>query len=252
MIEKLGFQAWSVKEHMQDKEGIRNTFQRLGAMGYDNVQTAGKMVVSYEEYAQLAKEAGLTVCGTHANFDEMEADPQQAMENHRILGTNIIGIGGYGVSSMAEVDTLIKRVNNFANIIGKEGFKFTYHNHHHEFRKLDGGITVMDRLINEFDPDVVSFCLDTYWVQAGGYDVRHMMERLAGRIDILHLKDMVINRDSSYQSTEIGNGNLWWDGIIPLAEQIGVKYYVVEQEAFTMDQFESMRRSSEYLQQFKK
>lgn len=252
MIEKLGFQAWSVKEHMQDKEGIRNTFQRLAAMGYDNVQTAGKMVVSHEEYAQLAKEAGLTVCGTHANFDEMTADPQKAMEEHRILGTNIIGIGGYGVSTMQDVDTLIKRVNDFAAIIGKEGFKFTYHNHHGEFRKFDGNTTIMDRLIDGFDPDVVSFCLDTYWVQAGGYDVRHMMERLDGRIDILHLKDMQINMDCSYQSTEVGSGNLWWDGIVPLAEQIGVKYYVVEQEAFTMDQFESMRRSSEFLHRYMK
>ena len=251
MIEKLGFQAWSVKEQMQDKEGIRNTFEQLSAMGYDNVQTAGKMVVSYEEYAQMAKDAGLTVCGTHANFDELTADPQQAMENHRILGTDIIGIGGYGVSSLDDVDTLIKRINDFAAIVGKEGFKFTYHNHHWEFRNW-GGKLIMDRLIDGLDPDVVSFCLDTYWVQAGGYDVRRMMERLDGRIDILHLKDMWINDNGSYQSTEIGNGNLWWDGIIPLAEQIGVKYYVVEQEAFTMDQFESMRRSSDYLKRFMK
>jgi sugar phosphate isomerase/epimerase len=74
------------------------------------------------------------------------------------------------------------------------------------------------------------------------------MERLAGRIDLLHLKDMGKSREPDTQFiTEIGHGNLWWDGIIETAEKIGVKYYVVEQDETPGDPFESIKFSSEYL-----
>ncbi len=251
MIEKLGFQAYSVKEYMKDEESIRDSFHKLAAMGYNTVQTA-RCAVPYEVYGRLAKEAGLEICGTHEGFEDLLADPAKAMENHRILDTKNIGTGGwFAMNTLEDIKDFIKRVNNFAGIIAKEGFKFTYHNHAREFKVVEGK-TMMDWLIEGLDPDTTSFCLDTYWVQAGGYDVRHMMERLDGRIDILHLKDAAMKDDWSFQSTEVGNGNLWWDGIIPLAEQIGVKYYVVEQEAFTMNEFDSMRLSSEYLRRYMK
>ena len=88
--------------------------------------------------------------------------------------------------------------------------------------------------------------LDTYWVQHGGGDVRHWIESLAGRIDILHLKDMGKNRETQF-ITEIGHGNLYWEGILESAEKAGVKYYVVEQDTCPGDPFESLKFSSEYL-----
>ena len=92
----------------------------------------------------------------------------------------------------------------------------------------------MDYLYENFDKNNVSFVLDTCWVAHGGADVRYWMEKLAGRIDILHLKDLQAYYDNSGKVTtrlkEIGNGNLWWDGIIETAEKIGVKHYIVEQD----------------------
>ncbi len=246
MSKRIGFQAWSVKDHMNNAEEIGTTFKTLAAAAYDCVQTA-RCPIPYEDYARLAKEAGLEICGTHEGFDDLTADPQLAMENHRILGTKNIGIGGwFNMKTEEDVKDFIKRVNDFAAIIAKEGFKFTYHNHCREYIKF-GNKTIMDMLLEGFDPATTSFVLDTYWVQAGGGDVRRELEKFAGRIDILHLKDMMMKDDWAYQSTEVGNGNLWWDGILPLAEQIGVKYYVVEQEAFPVDSLDSMAISAKYL-----
>ena len=102
--------------------------------------------------------------------------------------------------------------------------------------------------IEGLDPKKTSFVLDTYWVQHGGADIRYMMEKLAGRIDLIHLKDMGKTREPDEQFiTEIGNGNLWWEGIIHTAEKIGVKYYVVEQDVYPGDPFDSIKISSDYL-----
>ena len=44
----------------------------------------------------------------------------------------------------------------------------------------------------------------------------------------LLLEDLACN--SLQLAAQIGNGNLWWDGIIETAEKIGVKHYIVEQD----------------------
>ena len=128
--------------------------------------------------------------------------------------------------------------------------KFTYHNHSHEFTRQENGKTFMDMLVNGLDKDTTSFVLDTYWVQHGGGDVRYWIEKLAGRIDILHLKDMkrIDGNDNVQQITEIGNGNLYWEGILETAEKSGVKYYIVEQDInWTPDCFTSAKISIDYL-----
>lgn len=71
------------------------------------------------------------------------------------------------------------------------------------------------------------------------------MKKLVGRIDILHLKDMSVHENDPF-ITECGNGNINFEDIIPLAEEIGVKYFVVEQDVCPGDPFESAKISSEY------
>lgn len=65
------------------------------------------------------------------------------------------------------------------------------------------------------------------------------------RIDILHLKDM--GMAGSQFITEIGQGNINFDGIIEVAEKIGVKHYVVEQDTCPGDPFDSLKISRDYI-----
>lgn len=253
-LEKIGVQLYTIRSAMTTADDIKRSFEKLKKLGYDEVQTAGsptakdaegKVAMTYEEFGKAAKEAGLTIVGTHDNLDAMTADPAQAMANHRLLGTTNMGIGGFFRSTVPEFEAIIQRINAFAKIISKEGFKFTYHNHSHEFMKVDGK-TFMERLAEGLDPATTSFVLDTYWVQHGGADVRHWINRLAGRVDILHLKDMGRNGDGPY-ITEIGNGNIWFEGVIEEALKTGVKHFVVEEDICPGDPFDSLKISSDYL-----
>ena len=50
--------------------------------------------------------------------------------------------------------------------------------------------------------------------------------------------------------TEVGNGNLYWEGILETAIKTGVKHFVVEQDnavADGRDPFECLKKSSDYL-----
>ncbi|MBE6560610.1 MAG: sugar phosphate isomerase/epimerase [Ruminococcaceae bacterium] len=252
MFKKFGVQLYTIRDFMQTEEDIAASFKKLKALGYDEAQTAG-CAIPYADFGRLAKEAGIEIVGTHDKFDVMLSDTALAIENHCALGTTNMGVGGPSGGAFESVENLkafIDNANTVAERIAPHGFKFTYHNHSREFSKL-GGEVIMETLVRELDKDKVSFVLDTYWVQNGGGDVRYWLEKLAGRVDILHLKDMAVKpgTNESYY-TEIGNGNLYWDGILATAEATGVKHYVVEEDRCPGDPFDSLKMSADFLKKY--
>lgn len=255
-MKKIGLQLFTVRTHFGTEEEARATFKKLAELGYSEAQTAGCYGFAYDKFREMAADAGIEIVGTHDNFDMMKKDIEGAIENHKKLGTTNMGIGGFKPTCAKDVEDFIAIANKIAARIAKEGMKFTYHNHHQEFVKLDNGRTAMEMLVEGLDPVNTSFVLDTHWVQRGGGDVCAWIEKLAGRIDILHLKDMQVYYDENMtvqpKIAEIGNGNLNWAEIIATAERCGVKYYCVEQDNCPEDFVPSLKQSADYLKQFLK
>jgi len=259
MFSKLGLQLYTVRNHMKDDESIDKTLQRLVEMGYTEAQTAGQ---ESEEFAKLTKKHGITIVGTHTDYNRIINNPDEMMKMHDMLGTKNIGIGGMPYEGRKSYDGLmdfIEKYNNAAQIYAKHGFKLTYHNHSFEFVRINGNKTAMDYMYENFDKDNISFVLDTCWLANAGADVRHWLQKLEGRVDILHLKDLCsVYVDDSFWSQprlcEIGNGNIWWDGVLETAESIGVKHYVVEQDEHWLDgdPFKSLETSYNYLKKYMK
>lgn len=253
MFKKLGIQLYTVRDYMNTSDDIRATFKKLKAMGYDQGQTAG-CAIPFAEFGKIAAEEGIEIVGTHEDFRNLYDNTEQAIKDHQALGTTNMGIGGMpGEFYESEEKTL--EFCKYANTIGERikpyGMKFTYHNHSGEFKKFGGSDTMMDILLKNTDPETVSFVMDTYWVQHGGGDVCRWIEKFAGRIDILHLKDMRV-KVWDPEISEIGNGNLCWGEILKVAEETGVKSIVVEQDCNWMndDPFESAKISADYLAQY--
>ena len=258
MIKNLGLQLYTVRDHLQDEASIDATFARLAQMGYLEGQTAG-LNVELPCFAALAKKHGIKIVGTHYTFEKIVAAPAETMALHERLGTKNIGIGGMPNEPRKDYDALMRFIESFnaaAALYAKEGYKLTYHNHSFEFVKIRDNKTIMDYLYEQLDPQNVSFVFDTCWVAHGGADIRVWMETLAGRIDILHLKDIKPfyddNGNLSHTYTEIGNGNIAWDEVLAVAERIGVKHYVVEQDSRWIDgdPFKSIAVSREFLAKY--
>ena len=258
MFEKLGVQAYTFRDayagENANEQTLERTFAALKKMGYSEVQTAGFGNVGMETYSKLAQQHGLEIVGTHYDYNEMLTDIDEAMRKHsEILHTKLMGIGNMPRPMRENKDTVLRFIDQF-NTLGRKvkpyGFKLTYHNHDFEFARIDGQKTMMDYLYEGFDPETVSFCLDTHWVQRGGGNPTTWVEKLAGRIDILHLKDMgVVNGEDGVMPiiTEIGNGNIDFDSVIAAAVKGGVKYYCVEQDECPADPLDSLKASIEYI-----
>ena len=179
-----------------------------------------------DRFAKYAHDAGIEIIGTHYDWKAIKNDTENTVRIHEMLGTTNVGIGGMPKEARESLDTLkafIEDMNRTAAKLKKYGCKLTYHNHSFEFKKFDGK-TMMDYMIEGFTEDNISFVLDTYWVQHGGADIRRMIERLSGRIDILHLKDMAAcggEKGNAPYITDIGYGNIDFSDIVPLAEKDG-------------------------------
>ena len=100
----------------------------------------------------------------------------------------------------------------------------------------------MSRFLKEFDAKTVDFMPDTYWLHDGGYDVRYFLEQTKGRVKYLHLKDMK-RTEQGHFFAEIGNGNLYFEGIIKTAIDCGIRNFIVEQDECDGDPIESLKQS---------
>ena len=257
MFQKLGVQLYTIRDYIQDPEFADLAFSKLAEMGYTEAHTAGN-AFDAKLFGELLAKHGISVIGTHYNLDKILNNPEETIETHRLWGTTNIGIGGMPSAARKSLDELKKFIadyNKAAELYAKEGFRLTYHHHNFEFVRVDGKKTIMDLLYEELDPVNTSFVMDTCWIAAGGGDVVEWIEKTKGRLDILHLKDMVLAKEDKYYVpyiTEVGNGGLAWDRIMKAAEEAGVKHYVVEQDThFVKTPFNSLKMSADFLAKYK-
>jgi hypothetical protein len=115
---------------------------------------------------------------------------------------------------------------------------FAYHNHVFEFVQSDGAY-LLDRLLDATDPALVALELDVYWAAYAGVDPAGYLRRRAGRVPLVHLKDLAADRSFA----EVGDGTLDFAAIFATAEEGGVRWYIVEHDQPAMPALESARRS---------
>jgi sugar phosphate isomerase/epimerase len=142
-------------------------------------------------------------------------------------------------------------LNERGAALQREGLSLSYHNHDLEFIPV-AGTRGWDVLMAELDPQLVSFELDVAWLVAGGQDPVAFVKGLAGRVRLLHVKDLQAPREPrealKMESTEVGSGVIDWNRLLPAAHRAGVRHFYVEQEPpFKIDRFDAVARSFAFL-----
>ncbi len=240
-MERFGLQLYTLREHFTSAQEIAATMRAVKEAGYKQVQLYGDLDRAMT-LGCAAKEAGLEILGTLTSYRTLLEDPGRVIGAVLQMGGTDIGLGSFWGKTAEEANGFIRQANRLGALAADHGLTLSYHNHSHEFGRLDNGMTAYEIFAQGFE--TVQFMLDTYWVQYGGGDVRYWIERLKGRIPILHLKDMtVINGSPTF--TEIGQGNLCWDGIFRSAAESGVEHFVVEQDE--SNGLQSIAISAKYL-----
>ena len=257
---EIAFHMYSVRDLIGDPgkyaKNHESTLKQLAAMGYTAVEAAhygdGKLYgVTPEQFKADIEAAGLKVLSSHVghnlndeelasgNFQGALAWWDQCIAAHKAAGMKyLVNPGVNYPRNLKEAQVICDYLNKIGERANAAGLKFGYHNHSHEFNKVEGKVWY-DYMIEHTDPTKVFFEMDVYWAVRGQVSPVEYFKKYPGRFTLLHIKD----------HTEIGqSGMVGFDAIFKNAETAGLKGWVVELEhGSSADILEGMKLSADYL-----
>ena len=135
---------------------------------------------------------------------------------------------GINLGDPAQVEKFISALESSAHALADAGIVLSYHNHAHEFHRLCGGKTILERIYD--GTSLLQAELDTFWIARGGQDPVAWIHRVAGRMDVIHYKDYAVTPEGGSYETVIGEGNLDWKAITAACDATDVKWFAIEQD----------------------
>jgi len=243
---QIAAQLYTIRDHIKTRADFEASMGKIREIGYRAVQISALGDIPDVTVKRIVDDKGLTICNTHAAYDDLLNQPERVIAQHQLWDCRHVAIGSMPSDFRADEDGF-RRFAEIANRIGETlaaaGLSFSYHNHSFEFVKF-GGRTALEILLEETDPRYVQAELDTYWIQHGGGDPVAWIERVAGRMPVVHLKDMVMLTGEGGRAqqamAEVGAGNLNFPAILAACQRAGVEWYAVEQDFCAGDPFDSL------------
>jgi sugar phosphate isomerase/epimerase len=261
----VGIELYTVRHEMvKDPAG---TIQQLAQIGFKEVEIiqfddkpshpAKILGMSGKEFAKLLRDNGMRAPSGHYSMEHTQTNWAPLIEQAHDIGLEYMTnawIDEEYRSSMDGWKRVVDLLNKAAEPVQKAGMTYNYHNHNFEFVTIENTF-VYDYLIKNLDPKI-HFTLDCYWTTRAGQDPVKLMQRLSGRVAILHIKDMPNSLPVSYtydgrkeNFAAIGQGVIDWNRIFRAAPTGGVKHYYYEQDSCTRPPLESAKISFDYLNQ---
>jgi len=255
----LGIQLYSVRQQLaQDYEG---TLAEVAKAGFTEVEAAGYYNHTAAEVKQAMQKAGLKCVSTHHPYGDLRKKFDELLAFDKELGVQYMICASPGAKDPTQKTMTLddwKWLADEFNKLGEKtkaaGITFGYHNHIHEFDKLDGGIPYME-LLKLTDPKKVTLELDCGWATVAGMNPIEIMKNHPNRISMLHVKDFTMAPGGGPEGakvTELGQGTINYTPIFAQAAKTQkIRHAFVEQEAFTMPWKESLKTDAEYMKKLK-
>lgn len=232
----IGAQLFSVRVKCQNGDDLRSTFKALKEMGYESIQVSG-FPYDAKEVRSIADEFGLHIGLTHTAPDDIINKTDEVIEKHKILGADVVGVGGaFGIyvdkeTGRIKIEDFMRDMAPAVEKLEAAGLKFAFHNHFKEFQDY-GGWNIMDLL---FEKTNWLFTFDTGWAHYAGADVLALIEKYKDRLAYVHLKDFrkaeTEGENPSNLIAPLYSGAVPVDEIIAKLIEVGtVKVAYVEQD----------------------
>jgi sugar phosphate isomerase/epimerase len=219
----IGLQLYTIKDHLTNFE---ESLKKVSTIGYHGI----------ELHKTFAEEQLVfqNVIGVMFDFNILKTHLANSIDYCQKVSCSTIIIPNLNDHSQDTLNDLVRLDKSCK----EQDITLLYHIHGDEFN---------DRfiycLLNETK---VNLELDTYWVKYAGVDPVQFLKEYGERCPYIHLKDML----SIDKETEVGNGILDMLNIINIGKNYGCKWFVVEQEQFDKDVFESIKISFDNVSYF--
>lgn len=244
---QIAAQLYSFRDFIKTPKEVAETLAKLKRLGYDTVQLSGSLAPMPEaELKRMLDGVGLLAPTAHEPGAKIVNETDVVIDRLLKLDCHHVAYPYPHVVPTNEADAvkLARQLDATARKMAAAGITLAYHNHAIEFIRF-GGRSMLDIIYDEA-PELEAE-IDTFWVQAGGGNPVSWINRMAGRMEVLHIKDFGVSDNRNRLMMPVGSGNLEWNAIINAAEAGGVKWFVVEHDGDCPDPFASFKESIVFL-----
>lgn len=162
--EPVGLQLYSLRAEFSNS--VPATLEKVRSFGIKNVELAGTYNLPPQEFKKLLEANKLKPISGHFPFERYRDDAEGMARDAKALGLKYAGcawIPHEGDFDEKECRGAIALFNNAGEVLAKHGIKFFYHVHGFEFQPHGQG-TLLDLLMAETNPKLVSFQMDVFWI----------------------------------------------------------------------------------------
>ena len=255
---KMGLQLFTI--HRDMTENPRETLKTVKAMGFEDFEVfgfdpeRGSIYGSTpSEFKAILEDLELTASSGHFGFasylgkpdSEMKSFVDRCIECAKALDLKYITWPTLAPEqrTLENFRLMARKLNDIGEQITSAGLGFAFHNNGFEFEEHEGQ-TCYDLVLQETDPQLVKLQLDMYWAMHSGIPPKELVKSQPGRFVMWHIKEMdKLTRDY----TELGNGSINYQEILPEPGESGLEYYYLEQGGnFARSPMDSVAQSAAY------
>jgi sugar phosphate isomerase/epimerase len=215
---------------------------KVAGIGYQGMEfgiaTLDHVHVPLPEMKQHMDDLGLQVINFHVMPQMMEDDFASVVRKAHETGCPCLTVPWGPVQTAEQVRRDAQRYDRLGQRCKAEGLALCYHNHDHELKKLDGKYA-LELLMENSDPANLKWQADVMWLRFGGVDPAAFLRKYAGRVPLVHLKDVArlepgcetaSGNHETMIFTEVGTGIVDFESAFAAAAQAGVEWGSVEQD----------------------
>ena len=234
----IALQLYTIRNILE--QDFAGGLRKVAQIGYQNVEVASLGEHSPKDVRRMCDDIGLTIVAWHTPLDAIDSDLDPLILATEALGCRYVVIA-YLPSELrtrAGYTQVARTLDRVGRGVAQAGQTLCYHHHSFEWESLPGATGAddargIDILLNQTDRAHVQVELDLYWVQHAGDDPLAWMNRLSGRVPLLHVKDMADAPDHHF--CEVGTGIVDIPWAVAQAQRYGIKHLIVEQDANWID-----------------
>ena len=255
--ESLGIVSYTFRDRFS--KDVPGTLDKIKSLGITNIEFSNLFGKTAAELRKMLDERGMICTSFGVGFNDALNKPDEVSENAKTLGAKYVRVASIPHEKPYTLEDAKKTVENF-NKIGKnlkdKGLTFCYHNHGFEFQPWNNE-TLYDYIVQNTNPEYVSFEMDILWVVHPGQDPVKYLQKYPDRYRLMHVKDLKkgIKGDLSGSTpvendVTLGTGQIDLPAVLKAAQKTKIEYFYIEDENPNVD--EQVPQSIAYLKKFMK
>lgn len=224
----------------QFAEDVPGTLDMIKGMGITNIEFSNLFGLTANEMRALLDERGMICTSYGVGYDVIVGETNRVAQEAKILGAKYVRVAWIPFEGEFTIDDARRAAADFnrvGEVLKASGLYFCYHNHGYEFRPHEDG-TLFDFLVQNTNPEYVSFEMDILWVTHPGANPVYYLEKYPERFRLMHLKDLKKGVEGDYSGRTprendvvLGTGQIDIPAVLKAAQNTNIEFYYIEDES---------------------